>query len=147
MQACRWLSVALVFFAVASTKAEENLPAPRCFRPLEDFEAKFLVSLVPGVLSDYKRGFTFKWDDTLSNRPGFDRQTYAVFEVRAETDTPSNLVGIFMVNKYTADVSVYLNDDSLEGPEMSAVQELIRKIHCIDADTIARYRRAPAYLE
>jgi len=113
---------------------------------LEDFEVKLLVSLVPGVQAEYRRGEIVKLGDE-SEMPGLDRALYGAYHVLIETDAPSGLVGDYTVNKYTADVSLFLMDDLLQGTDLQAVQEVLRRTHCIDNDIIARYRRAPVYKE
>jgi len=65
------LAVAIALSPVVGAPAPA-LARSGCFRPLEDFEVKLLVSLVPGVHAGYLRGEIVKLGDE-AEMPGLDR--------------------------------------------------------------------------
>lgn len=137
----RFVAIGLVVLAGmggASSRVTRHHEASQNATPLYEYEAQTLLFLTPGIQGIVGQGFKVKFG--LETGPGFNQKVFYVYRAMGETDAPSNLIGNYAVNKYTAEV---LNMDTgrvVQSSDLAAVQQVLRRVHHIGRATIERYK-------
>jgi len=127
----------LIVLLMATLTAASSAPKPAS--QINLFEAETLLFLSPEIQGVIHRGMEVALDPDDDN-PRAKEPTFFFFRVRARVDAPSNLVGYYAVNRYTADVLSIATEEFISGPELAAVQTVIRKVHGIDSAVLQMHR-------
>ena len=133
----RWLVCAAVLLCITTNVlvlAEERCK-PEMIRL---YEAKLLIYLLPAAKSIRSRGADVAWE--LQTSETFNQDDYYVFWVVHTSGQWLTTVGYYAVNKHTADVWDDNRREFTKSTELKGVQKILRKAHCIDKDTIKKYR-------
>lgn len=114
---------------------------------ITESEANFLVRLAPSIQRATAEGIEIKLGLDETPGVGFNVDSYWLYRVVATTDAPSGLIGHYGVNKHTADVWEYVLTKRIESRHIETVQAVLREIHRIGPETIAKYRDLPIYVD
>ncbi len=125
-------------------RAEEALralPAPPPGPiPLYEWEAKTLVLLVPAVQKALREGYPVYVHGGAMAESKYNYEVFYAFRVGLGGDSPSDLLDFYGVNKYTGDVSRLNVDEIQDGPDLRALQDILRQVHRLTDDVLERYR-------
>ena len=105
---------------------------------LYEWEAQTLLFLAPGIQRNVREGAVVKFGREHS--PKLNQNVLYCYRAMVETESPSNLIGNYAINRYTADV---LDTDAgtlVEGADLAAVQAVLRRVHGIGEAEIRKYR-------
>ena len=123
-------------FAIDGQTVSASCPATQLY----PYEAEILIYLLPPAAIIRKEGWEVGWqletDPKLNNK---DFYNFWVYNAKRPSHG-SVTIGYFSVNKHTGDVWDEENQEFVQSEEVSRVQALIRKGHCITATVIDEFQ-------
>lgn len=133
-----WLVVPFMIIVSASTVFDSS-SNPTQSDPIALHEAEILVCLLPVAHEIRGHGGDIGWARTTSD--ALNQADYYIFHVvKKECTVWPCTVGHFAVNKHTADVWDDVRRELIRSTELERVQEILRKAHGIDEETVQKYR-------
>lgn len=139
------ITVFLIAYTLSLLVPGTNCQAQCSATRLSTKEAESLLRVTPGALEakrlDGKLSIVL-WSPGASYRTD-EFYFYQLLSSKSLPTTPldNGMIGYFGVNKVTGQV-VEMNSDkpSVEGTELSRVQQAVRAKHCIGSDLVARHQ-------
>jgi hypothetical protein len=140
----RWTALALMIaplFCGLSLGSGQSAPQGSACRPSELTlsDAEILVYLLPESESVRKGGWDVGWE--LQTNPNLNQKDFFTFWVYNATRPSSGSVTIayFAINKHTGDVWDTSVGQIVQSRDLSVIQKILRKGHCIDDSVIKTY--------
>jgi hypothetical protein len=106
---------------------------------LNEYDAEILLYMLPASVTSRGNGRKIGWE--LQDGPKLNQKdffSFYLYDVSAPANS-SPTIGYFAINKHTGEVWDMSRAESVESEDLSAVQKILRRGHCVDEKILKAY--------
>jgi hypothetical protein len=128
----------LLLFQVGGPSTSRSSPSTGCqTTELAEYDAEMLLYLLPSSEAVRRAGGKVAWEiESGTNQKDF--YSFYVYDLKG-SPYGSPTIGHFAVNKHTGEVWDAVTEEPVESEDLSAIERIIRKGHCIDDNVLKTY--------